>query len=96
VTNCLYLDDYDSHMTVTGNVCAGISFIGVLIHGGTSDTLSNNLFDMGVTFAAKGTNNANPLYYQDNNIYHGSKEFFPARAIRGRLSGQRLRRHDGQ
>jgi hypothetical protein len=75
VTNCLYLDDYDSHMTVTGNVCAGIGFMGVLIHGGASNTLSNNLFDMSVTFAAKGTNNANPLYYQDNNIYHGSEEF---------------------
>ena len=46
----IYLDDWTSGATVTGNIVTGGNF-GFLIHGGQNNTLSNNIFDLGTRSA---------------------------------------------
>lgn len=42
----LYLDDYTSGVTVTGNIVRGVSARDAQLHGGKDDVFSNNIFDL--------------------------------------------------
>ena len=45
----IYLDDYASGVTVSGNIVRDIGTHGLQIHGGHDDNVSNNIFDLGTT-----------------------------------------------
>ena len=44
--SAIYLDDYSSNVTVTGNVCQHCGTHALQIHGGDHNTIQNNIFDL--------------------------------------------------
>lgn len=73
----IYLDDGTSGVTATANVVTGIGSDGFEIHGGSNNTLSGNVFDIGTGNASAGLFQAQPgdvynPYSLQNNVVSGN------------------------
>ena len=51
----IYLDDYTSGVTVSGNILRGVESNDVQFHGGKDDSVTNNIFDLSAYNGGSGT-----------------------------------------
>jgi len=78
----IYLDDWESNTTVTGNCVAGPGLYGVHIHGGRNNSITGNRIDSRQLVAAllNQANSHQPTRVMDGNvfshntIYHGGRD----------------------
>ena len=70
----IYLDDNANGVNVTNNIVTGIGSDGFQIHGGSNDSFTNNIFDLGTGSAAAGlfqsppSNEPNPSPSQNDSV----------------------------
>jgi hypothetical protein len=62
----IYLDDYASGETVTGNIITGIYTFGMIIHNGSNNIFSNNIWDL-TAVSPNGNENDTVFYMPTSN-----------------------------